>query len=387
MKRNKHRNRILTAVFILFLVLPLLTVRFTGNELSETENRYLAPFPTLLVKGKLNPEFPSTARLWLEDHIGFRRELITLSSAVKWKLFHQSPSTQVHLGADGWCYYTIDENLELVTGRYSLPDEMLEEMLQMHLEIRDRLAAQGIEYVVILTPSKATVYPEYLRYGDGTVHDTPVDLVADYLTEHSDLHVIQVKDALLEAKESDQVFFKMDTHWNYVGAYTAYKKVAEDLKTFGLIDTDPVQVTRQDTEYLGDFVPLMGLTGLMEPEQTQDCRILSPGSRMDQNSGLYRKLVKTVNSFKSSAKCYHFRNKNIAEGTAMTFGDSMFGDWHIPKYLAEHFHEHVFIWDYDLHQEYLDLVQPDVVLFQMTERYLNTFTQTNAEFLERENYE
>lgn len=153
MKKTANTS-IVSIAFVLMLAVPIVCISWTGSDYSASEKRILAAKPTLFTQdGELNLNFGGEFKNWLQDHIGFRSEFVTSSAAIKLRVFGMSPSEQVHIGKDGWYFYTPDDNLKIATGDYPLSEDTLAKILQEHLAIRDKLKAQGIEYVVIL-PTK-----------------------------------------------------------------------------------------------------------------------------------------------------------------------------------------------------------------------------------------
>ena len=82
-----------------------------------------------------------------------------------------------------------------------------------------------------------------------------------------------------------------------------------------------------------------------------------------------------------STPCYYYRNSSASGKTLMIYGDSMFGFWNMTELLAENFSELTYIWDSDIRSSLIDDLHPDIVMYEMTERYLNTFPGRNADYL------
>ena len=379
MKKN-NLSRILTVlIFAAVLTLPLLCVRLVGNDFSEAENRLLAATPVILNSdGSLNQSAVSEAKAWLEDHIGFRNEFIHLASGIKFHVFHQSPSEQVHIGKDGWYYYTLDENLKIATGEYSLTEETLERILEFHLAIRDKLTEKGIEYVIVLPTSKVSIYPEYLRYGDGKLRITPVDIVADYLEAHSDLRVVRLREILLETKNTEQVYFKTDTHWTQAGAYAAYREIIQRMTQWGLCSAAPVEAELVPSEYTGEFGDMMGVELLPEPTKVVQFERKAIQDGSSPRADLFHAIL---DAEEIRTPSYYYENSSVDEARVMLYGDSMFGGWNMTQLMAENFSEFCYVWDRNIRESLLDAMEPDIVIYELTERYLNIFPQTNLGFL------
>ena len=381
MKIRNLKNLLIVTLFVLLIALPLITVEWKGNDYSEAEKRMLAPFPTLLQEdGNWNSNAGRETKAWLEDHIGFRAQLVQLSASIKLKLFHQSPSDRVHIGNDGWYYYTQDENLQIATGKYTFTDNVLEQILENHLAIQKKLEARGIEYMILLPTSKVSVYPEYMRYGSGEIRETPVDIVADYLEANSDLKVVRLKEPLLEAKKTQQVFFKTDTHWTQAGAYAAYREIIKRMNGWGLCGTDPVDVRFDEAEYVGEFGAMMGID--LPAEKTLNTVILEQNAVKNQESEKYNKFKTAIEAEGIYNPCYYYENTSVPGPSVMMYGDSMFGSWNATELLAENFSEFSYIWDRNIRLGLLDTMNPDIVIYELTERYLNVFPSTNAAFIQ-----
>lgn len=380
MKRKNIKAWSLIVAFAAIITAPIFLIHWTGGDYSEAEKRNLAPKPIIFSEdGSINRNVMSETKSWLEDHIGFRDKFIKLSAGIKYYLFGQSPSDQVHIGEDGWLYYVPDNNLKIATGDYPLDEDMLEKILQEHLAIRDELAEQGIDYVIVLPTSKVSIYPEHLRYGDDQVRKSPVDVVADYIEDNSDLHVIRLKDALLKEKDNYQLYFKTDTHWNQRGAYIAYKEIIDKMKNWGLCDTNCAEVRFENTKYKGEFGAMMGID--LPAEDTENSVILHQKAMKDEKSNQYKRFHELLVTEEIGTPCYYYQNSSVPSNKVMLYGDSMFGGWNLTDLFAENFSEFTYIWDRSIRPSLIDEIHPDVVVYELTERFLNLFTDQNRQMV------
>jgi acyl carrier protein len=84
-------------------------------------------------------------------------------------------------------------------------------------ERRNWLAARDIEYLFMIVPNKASIYPEYLP--DNILSKiawkpSRYDQLIDYLKNHSDLNVLDLKEILLSVKNDVPLYYRTDTHYN-----------------------------------------------------------------------------------------------------------------------------------------------------------------------------
>lgn len=363
MKRN-IKSFIILLEFVLVILIPILGISWKSGDYSSSEKRNLAQFPSVISEDgitldfKIKDEFNS----WFDDHIGFRRQMVQAVSWFKLNFLNRTPSDNVHIGKDDWYFYTLDNNLEIAIGNFPIKDSDLKQILNNMKKIKEVVRSQGREFVLVLPPSKVSIYPEYARYGSGEVIKTPVDIVADYLEENSDIKVVRLKEALLDAKEIEQVYFKEDTHWNEAGAYVAYKQIISNLQEWGLCDSQAVSVKYLESSHVCDLTLMMGQS---TPEQTLETQILQQNAVKEPDGSDLQQLLK---QYMGECQTYHYKNSYIKDKKAVFFGDSMFGSWNATELMAENFSEFTYIWNYNVKNEVIDLLDADIVFLEITER-------------------
>ena len=215
-------------IVCLLLILPGLTLNLNAKY-SNKENRPFSSFPELYQKdGKLNKDFLYGLGDWFEDRLGFRDEMLGIYSKIMVKGFGLSSSEKVIFGSDGWMFYTGDKNVQVGTGQYLLTNDQLKLIASNQQAISDYYKSVGKEYFLIFTPSKASVYTEHISGFDSVTY-TLMDQVTDYLKEHTDVKMINPKQALIDAKDKGDLYLKTDTHWNQLGSYTAYVEMLRQM--------------------------------------------------------------------------------------------------------------------------------------------------------------
>lgn len=386
LKSNENKKAmihiIIIACFIAVLLLPVLYVNRTQGLILENENRYAVNFPRLFdEEGNLiTDNLQESLTNWFNDNFGFRDELIKLRANILVKLFHISSNYQVEIGRDGWYFYTQDNNIGLAKGDYPLSEKEVEDIVFNQQEISNRLKEQGIDYVLLMTPSKVSVYPENIKSGNYVVGDTAIDIISTAIRNNSDVKVYSLKPTLLEAKQEQQVYFKTDTHWNEVGAYISYCNIVDYLRKQSLLSTECARVEFTEGEHVGEFGKMMGDAALLGTEKTLRSVIISPKATQVFEGDIYEDLIKYV----SERNIYGFsvfENKSVEEGkTALLVANSMFASWNMTQLLAENFSTFVFVWSYNITQELIDIVSPDMVLVNYGERYDNYMDTINYEF-------
>lgn len=372
MKEQKLQNMIIIFLFVTFLVMPILCTDFIGGKVSDMENRQLSRNPIFATgeSGVIDIS-RSGVENWISDNIGFRTSFVNTYTTVKNKLFHLSTSSLVLTGKEGWYFFTGDNNIEIATGNYPLDEYDLELIAQYQQSISDYYHSIGKEYILMLTPSKAGIYSEYLPMSDEVVSYTPVDMVADYLKEHTDVVVYNSKPDLLNAKSEGQLFYKTDTHWTELGSYCAYKGLYEVMRQHGIVSGEPIDVSFGKDEYKGEFSAMLGNVNLLPTENTpialwdQSFYIVTEGAQYTDATAVQQFLNPAFG-------CTVLQNDTIENGkTLQIYGDSQLGvGKKVPCYFAESFSK---VFNYAIRNISTvvdEIADPDVVVYSCSERYI-----------------
>lgn len=167
----------------------------------------------------------------------------------------------VVVGNDGWLFSK--EEFDATLKR--TPD--LAEAAAGVAEIRDLLAAKGIQLVVVPLPAKADIYREHVSYA--TIPDDLERLYDDFraVLDKAGIRNVETRDALLaaKAKGQGQLFLTTDTHWTPLGASIVADAVGRELgkrdTAYTFADTAPAEREGDLSKFIvtGGLAPLVGL--------------------------------------------------------------------------------------------------------------------------------
>ncbi len=356
-------------VFVIIMIIPMLFVNFEQDKISSTENRTLANFPQIFDENGNYVLTKDGFEAWLNDNIGFRDELILTNAFFSEFILNKPADIKVQYGKDDFFYYTQGSNMEIAYGTYELTEEMLLKIADSQQRMYDALKEQGIDYVLTLPPSKVSIYPENI-YGSLTVRETPADILADYLQDNTSVPVIRLKDALLDAKTEQRVYYKTDTHWNDRGMYVAYQKIIEDLYQFGFIEKEPepVPVSAEEIEYKGDLANMLPNMKYMDGEEEVSLTVIQPSAVLTQPD--------TLNEIMESRQFLSSINTTTGDEekeSILIYCDSMMATGSISSYLSENFnnmdiYRFSSLYLSQIHMEDILKIKPDIVMVGMTER-------------------
>ena len=112
---------------------------------------------------------------------------------------------------------------------HPMPQEIAEARVKDIAEIQDRLGQHGMAFVLLISPSKAAIYPEFIpdifcRSPKSTSRDYEnfVPLLDQYKINYVDGHAITLA---AKTREQAPVFSQGGTHWNYLGAYYTVERL------------------------------------------------------------------------------------------------------------------------------------------------------------------
>ena len=228
---EKHplRDRALVIAFLAALVAFATLDPLHGHPM-HVENRAMSPWPAL----RASPQWFARFDAAFSDRFRSRNALLALQHAIVVLGFHTSPAANVVLGKDDWLYFAGEDGHAIdrhVRGTLPVTDDDIAKLAAELERRRAWLAARGIAYVVTIAPDKATLYPEHLP---AWVHvmqaPTPLARASAVLGRDPSLRYVDVREPLREAKAREPVYYRTDSHWNYLGAIVAYRAIMEEVQ-------------------------------------------------------------------------------------------------------------------------------------------------------------
>jgi len=359
----KLRDNILITVFLVAISLPL-AVQFAGNAtgMQSHEKRKLAALPAAPTSLKALWKFPVAFAAYYGDNFGMRAKLIRLHALAMYRLFGMSPSDKVLVGRDGWLYYADDYSLEDYRSLTQFQPAELEQWRDVLEARQDWLAKRGAKLVIVLTYDKYIIYPEFMPAAYRR-KNAPyrVDELADYLAKNSKLTVVPLHEPLEAGKKSDRLYHRTDTHWNDRGAFIGYREI------LAAIGQKPLSYKTEETMTEGwDLARMMGLNDVVHEENLQLQPRFSPRAKIVE-------IDRADPTWNVGRVALEVADPKLPK--LVMFRDS-FGSALVPL-LAEHFRRSVFLWQYDFDPAVIEREKPEIVIWLMTSRRLQTVIPIN----------
>lgn len=292
----------------------------------------------------------------------------------------------------GWVYLVNDSSNFL---DYCFGDEKwTEETLKIARGIFDTrqsfLNQRGATYLKFAIPEKPVIYPQYLpKIFEG--HALSEDRPALQLSRLGVDCFSYPCDVLLDARSFGNLYFRGDSHANWLGAYFIYHHVVDTLNAALAKKTGKA---RKPPFRLAEMTPaLASYGGDLFTQLDKEARSVFHGAWQTFNMGdkieylveyklpVGKRKAQPVPVEEGYLKLlgeretFRFTHPNKSLPKAVIFRDST-SDY-LVDLLAEHFSESLFIWHKGLvYRDVIEKEKPDVVLHIMAERFLNQYEKS-----------
>jgi len=352
-------QNIFIGLTLLTLTIPALLALLDVKLVENCEKRELHTLPTFSISEKFIDDFES----YFDDNFGLRNSLISWGSSIKVNLFKSSVHPQnVKFGKSGWLFYNkIDGGIfSSYTHRNLFSNEELDSLAEVWENRKINLESKGIKYIMAVWPNKSTIYPEHLPLTmQAQIKDTlsKTDQILNFLrSAKSSIPFIAARSKLMEEKKKNQLYRKLDTHWNQVGAFYAYHYFME--KTSDILGVVPYNLEDFTIKYhyesKGDLLSMLGIC------ETNSFSETNPTLQLTDNN---LTITKSEGKYKNSLT---FKNKKCDNRLKVLIFRDSFTDALIP-FFKNHFYETHFVW-FDYQKHIVDTLKPDIVITSFVER-------------------
>jgi hypothetical protein len=342
------KNVLLVPIVLFFAVIwvPGIQMCFQFyKEFEDADKRVLASPPQW--NGGAISRFAKDSEAYVDDHFGFRPDLIRWNILTRVYLFGVAPLQSVIVGKDTWLFYrseALEDGNSINDFMGSIPlSESALASLRMRLEENNRKFAEtGIKYIVAIAPNKSTVFSEYLpeRFANNRSR-TRLEQFCDYMDQRSSVEVLDLSKAMLRHKSKLPLYWATDSHWNSLGAYVAYREIIKRISDFypntGVIELAG-EVAVKPRANGGDLAQILFIQDVWPEKNETVFRMDSKGIPVQLEKLLYRH---------------------------DSFGDALY------PYLTKHFKKIIQAAPFaPFRFEAISRERPDIALHLFTERYL-----------------
>ncbi len=310
--------------------------------------------------------FPSEFENYYTDNFSLRNTFLSKFNEFNKNVFNNHIISGRYIrGRDGYIFPLI---------RYKQLYKTFEEahlaVIKNELEYRDSVfKSENIKMMIFVIPTKISACYEKLPVFFKVNKQSRSEQFNEYLNKNSDLEIYLLNDFLNVKKDSTDIFFKFDTHWNKLGAYWAYYFVSEKIRNY---------FPQVETLNLSDFI----ITDTLRPNgdiaknlglDLVDIQLVfTPVNKSAAKTIPSKKKYKSSEIFSWGLKTSVIDNKNLP--TALIIRDSYVQ--HNFEFLINIFGESLFVWDKWKYKPHYDIVadlDTDFVIYLMSEGNLHRF--------------
>ncbi|MBV6452101.1 MAG: hypothetical protein MHPDNHAH_02854 [Anaerolineales bacterium] len=306
----------------------------------------------------------------IEDSFYLRGRLVTLVSNLRLAIGDRV-FPKVVVGDNGWLVYIAEGDIEDYQKVELFTEEELNQFQQNLDSLSVRYAEQGITLLIVIPPNKNTIYPERVPSQIPVIgSESKLDQLVNYLRANGRQQVIDLRSALLAAKEERQMYYATDTHWNDYGAYIAYSALMAEVSE---------KFPAAEAHLPSDFEPVVS-----EPDALDLASVIG-ATTLDESKIQFAPLFDLSANYKTvnlgGRKLMFSYNPDSSLPDLVLYYDSFF--FNVIPILGEHFHSGLYVQNYSgsglWNLSWVDERQPDVVIIEFAERYLSDLPR----FIER----
>lgn len=280
----------------------------------------------------------------------------------------------VIIGKDGWLFLAggINNPLYYYNDPNFFADTTCKKWRDLLCNRKRQLANMNIEYLHLFVPDKIGVYSEYTSQTFSHFESHPISKLFTYYSNDFSSFVINPIPYFNEVKQSHLLFYKTDTHWTFWGCYTAFNLLITQLK----LDI-PARLLEHSVVEIERLWDLGAKLDIKKTEISEAHYFVKTAKREYINSLVDYKEKHGLNNEAGlhigSNVVFLNDSKDIIQKKVVIFGDSFceYRPVFLTAMFAEIFAEVHFVWSTSIDYEYIARVQPDIVISEIAERFMN----------------
>lgn len=350
--------KIIVILFLVLLVTPN-AIQILDLEKNIVQNENRAAFPEFKLSNPIH--FIKSFKTYYLDNFGSKKILANSYIKFKTETLNENPiPNRVLKGKEDWLFLGNHYNdvLKKSFGHDTFTNKELEQTIYFFKELKNYFNSKNIAFYVVVPPDKNRIYQEFLPY---TLKQkkTQLEILKNELKINAGIEVIDLLKPLLSKKEesSRYLYYKQDTHWNYFGAYIGYSTIIDEIKKQNNNVTKiPFDSFTVNESKLGQH----DLAKMINLKEEQTRYIIE---KKDDNE---------VEKLKIIRRKIHIRNKTKSHKVIL-YRDSFTNALY--PFFNQTFLEIIYNKDYSVDKTEIETFKPDIVIFEIIERNIDTFAK------------
>ncbi len=211
---------------------------------------HLSPFRDMILSGAEKKAVPGPPRFsdvmagkfqvnvetWLKQNVGFRGTFVKTDNQINFSLFNEfsrSHPRKLILGKEKQLFE--EHYIDAFNKKNVSPASLLEKKADSLRQLQDKLAARNVRFLLLLSPSKASIYPEYiperyiLRHNEAKKDNYQVFVP---MLKKQGVNFLDGREMFLEMKKkgTPQLFPSSGSHWSLYGGYLFGTRLIERME-------------------------------------------------------------------------------------------------------------------------------------------------------------
>lgn len=345
---KKVANIIFVAICALVVFVPVLFFNWKPDQISMAENRQLAELGSPKEGAST---FMKSVDSYVNDRIGFRDQAVQLYRQITIRHLNYRHD-QVLVGDDGWLFY--HEELPDYTGT-NCSNDAVDRYIAILKQIDAWCKQRDIQFVFAVGPNKSTVYsehmPSYVKQAEVSLLDSVLERA-----EQEGLLMICPKQELLDNKNQQELYMRLDTHWSPLGSRYMLDQLTDALS----LPAFDAPVTATQT-LVGDLKDMLGIGDIGVASVTADVP-LAEGAYVEAIPNSRHRVIHSENT--ENFICYRDSFTQALE-----------------NYYTHYFNGPLF-WTFTIDFNYVESAKPKYLILECVERYLPGALESNAQVLD-----
>lgn len=220
---------------LLFFFLVMFLLRITSKDLLYGVT--LSHYPRIdSFEDIWNGTFQKEWEKWFSDNFYGHTFIVKCHNQLEYSVFHDGNGVWIQ-GKDGYLFNG-EQTYSYVAGVYgnTYTRNELDEYAKDLAELQARMEKKGKGFLLLLTPYKAEIYPEYLPWNDRilfkkyanegqSIHDLLLESLNKYSVKYYD-----ITSDLISMKESEKydIYSKTGHHWTLTAAVNELSRLAQN---------------------------------------------------------------------------------------------------------------------------------------------------------------
>ena len=335
------------------IAVPLLCFNFETDAVSEIDNTVLTELD--FSQGVSVDNLTE----YINDRIGLREEALNAYQVINDRLFHEMEHPTYCYGKDGYVFLKLGEN--------TVDEEFIRAFCEYIARIQTYCRERGVPFIYCVTPSKTTVYSQYLP--DGYLYNNQFLACLYENLERCGVNYVDNASYLTEVARQEQIFNKQYDagHWNDLGEFYGVNHILEEVRR----DFPAVQLL-QLSDYDIDWVEetTLPVSHFAISDVVPSFRYVNEDKQTDLTDQFSDIRLSAYHTFRVS------RTDRDAGGlpAVLFFHGSYFNrniglfDFAFGQECSVHNYQNVLDLDY-----YFNIFQPDCVIFETAEYATNAY--------------